>query len=83
MSQRKQIIKKIQSFGKKVLQIPSIEEIKNGKARIDSLRPISIESLLSRNSVKPIKSLFGPGIVDKTICIFGAGGSIGKELSRK
>ncbi len=83
VAERKQIIKKIQNYGKKVLQIPSIEEIKNGRAKIDTLRPISIESLLSRKSIKPINSLFGPGIKGKSVCIIGAGGSIGKELARQ
>ena len=31
-----------------VLQIPSVEEITSGRARIDSLRPINVEELLGR-----------------------------------
>tara|TARA_B100000900_G_C20581222_1_gene717623 strand:+ start:427 stop:2310 length:1884 start_codon:yes stop_codon:yes gene_type:complete len=82
-SKRIDIINKIQNYGNQVLQIPSIEEIKSGKAKIDNLSPISIESLLSRQSVKPIKELLLRGIKDKAVCIIGAGGSIGKELSRQ
>ena len=48
-----QIIKNLQENDMSVLQIPSIEEITNGKASIDNLRPITIEDLLGRDSVKP------------------------------
>jgi len=80
---RIEIINKIQNYGNEVLQIPSIDEIKSGKAKIDNLSPISIESLMRRESVKPIKELLFRGIQDKSVCVIGAGGSIGKELSRQ
>jgi len=64
-----------------VLKVPSLDELTNGKAQIDSLSPISIYDLLSRNNVSYIKELYGPGIKDYCICVTGAAGSIGYELS--
>ena len=64
-----------------VLKVPSLDELTNGKAQIDSLSPISIYDLLSRNNVSYIKELYGPGIRDCCICVTGAAGSIGSELS--
>ena len=82
-NRRRQIIKNLQSNDMSVLQIPSIEEITTGKANIDNLRPITIEDLLGRDSVKPNPNLLGPDIEDEVICVTGAGGSIGSELCRQ
>ena len=61
--------------------MPSIEEIADGRAKIDNLRRIDIEDLLERNVIEPIPELLQKGIKDKVILITGAGGSIGSEIS--
>ena len=66
-----------------VLQVPSVDDITSGRARIDALRPIAIEDLLGRESVPPNPDLLGPGIRDCVVCVTGAGGSIGSELCRQ
>ena len=80
---RRQIVDSIQQLGIPVLQVPSIEDIASRRARITSLRPISIEELLGRDPVLPKPELLGPGIFDKTVLVSGAGGSIGSELCRQ
>ena len=65
------------------MQVPSVSDITSGRASIDSLRPILIEDLLGRDSVPPIPELLGPGINGFSICVTGAGGSIGAELCRQ
>ena len=70
----------MQESGIPVLQIPSMKEITSGRARIDALRPIQIEELLGRDPVPPDPQLLGPGI-EATVCVTGAGGSIGSELA--
>ena len=80
---RRDILRRLQKYDIPVLQIPSIEEIAIGKAKIDNLRPISIEDLLGRDKVMPDPNLLGPGIKGQTICVTGAGGSIGSELCRQ
>ena len=44
---------------------------------------MSIEDLLGRDPVPPDPELLGPAIRDSTICVTGAGGSIGSELCRQ
>jgi len=79
----KVIIKKIQANEIPVFKVPSIEELTSGLANIDSLRPIEVEDLLGRGSVRPYKKLIEESINGLNICITGAGGSIGKELCRQ
>ena len=82
-SQRRRIVDALQPFGIPVLQVPSVEEITSGRARIDALRPIAIEELLGRDAVPPDPRLLGPGITDQVVLVSGAGGSIGSELCRQ
>ena len=82
-SQRRRIVDRLQDFGIPVLQVPSVEEITSGRARIDTLRPIAIEELLGRDAVPPHPQLLGPGIAGQVVLVSGAGGSIGAELCRQ
>jgi FlaA1/EpsC-like NDP-sugar epimerase len=82
-SRRRRIVDDLQELGIPVLQVPSVEEITSGRARITALRPIAIEELLGRDSVPPDPQLLGPGIRDAVVCVSGAGGSIGGELCRQ
>jgi len=82
-SRRRQIVDALQESGIPVLQIPSMEEITSGRARIDALRPIQVEELLGRDPVSPDPQLLGPGITGASVCVTGAGGSIGSELCRQ
>ena len=83
LSRRKFILKKLSKFDIPVYQIPLIQELISGKERINTLRPITIEELLGREPVLPLKELISKGINKKNICITGAGGSIGSELSKQ
>ena len=83
IKKRKQIIYKVQDLGFSILEVPSIEEITEGKAKIDSLRRIEIDKLLERDIVLPIPELLEKGIKNKNILITGAGGSIGSEISNQ
>ena len=82
-SKRSEICNNLQDNGFKVLSVNSLDEIVQGKVKIDSLKPINIEDLLCRDSVSSDPRLLGPGIIDKSVCVVGAGGSIGSELSRQ
>ena len=66
-----------------MLQVPSIDDLTSGRARIDALRPIAIEDLLGRDEVPVDLKLLGPGIRDAVVCVTGAGGTIGSELCRQ
>lgn len=80
---RRRIVDQIQSRGISVLQVPSVDDLTSGRARIDALRPIAIEDLLGRDEVAAEPQLLGHGIRDSVVCVTGAGGSIGSELSRQ
>jgi FlaA1/EpsC-like NDP-sugar epimerase len=80
---RREIVERLQEIGIPVLQVPSVEEITSGRARITALRPVAIEELLGRDAVPPDPQLLGPGIRAAVVCVSGAGGSIGGELCRQ
>ena len=81
--ERRRIVADLQCQSIPVLQIPSVADLTFGRARIDSLRPVSIEDLLGRDPVPPVPELLGPGLRDAVVCVTGAGGSIGSELCRQ
>ena len=82
-SERRRIVDGFQSLGISVLQVPSVDDLTSGRARIDALRPIAIEDLLGRDEVPADPQLLGPGVRDAVVCVTGAGGSIGSELCRQ
>ena len=82
-SERRHIVDQLQSRGIPVLQVPSVDDLTSGRARIDALRPIAIEDLLGRDEVQADPQLLGPGIRNAVVCVTGAGGSIGSELCRQ
>lgn len=82
-SQRKAIIDNLVPLKVKVQTIPDMEEILQGKAKIDELREVQIEDLLGRDPVEPNKTLLAKNIVDQIVMVTGAGGSIGSELCRQ
>lgn len=62
---------------------PSINNLVRGHARVDDVRQIEIEDLLSRDQVQPNGELLATAIHGKSILVSGAGGSIGSELCRQ
>ena len=81
--ERRYIVERLQGLGFAVFQVPSVDDLTSGRARIDALRPITIEDLLGRDEVPADPQLLGPGIRDSVVCVSGAGGSIGSELCRQ
>lgn len=82
ISERKKILENLTKLNIKVLQVPLIEELTSGKSRINSLKPINIEDLLGRDKVDSFYNLLNSNSLSgKNVCITGAGGSIGSELS--
>ena len=74
-TERRRIVDQLQSRGIPVLQVPSVDDLTSGRARIDALKPIAIEDLLGRDEVLSDSQLLGPGIRDAVVCVTGAGGS--------
>ena len=82
-SRRSSILNELQELDLDVLSVNSLSELVQGNVKIDSLNPISIEDLLYRDSASSDPRLLGPGIINRTICVVGGGGSIGSELTRQ
>lgn len=83
IARRKEIINSLTNLPCEVLSIPGIEDIVTGKAKLTTLNKVSIDDLLGREPVKPVKELLSANIEDKIVMVTGAGGSIGSELCRQ
>jgi FlaA1/EpsC-like NDP-sugar epimerase len=77
------VLERAAAAGVRVLSVPTLGEIGDGRVRVDQLRPIAIEELLGRPPVEPDPRLLSANISGKTVLITGAGGSIGSELCRQ
>ncbi|NOH70729.1 polysaccharide biosynthesis protein [Vibrio pectenicida] len=82
-SRRKQILDSLVHLSAEVLTVPDMQDIVEGKAKIDELKDVDIEDLLGRDSAIPDQCLMESNIKDKVVMVTGAGGSIGSELCRQ
>jgi FlaA1/EpsC-like NDP-sugar epimerase len=71
------------STGLPVVTVPSEDELRTGKSRIERLREIEPEDLLGREPVQLDDAGIAETVTGKTVLITGAGGSIGSELCRQ
>jgi len=81
-NQRKSILNRLSGCPVKVQSVPSMSEILEGK-ELGQLTKIQLDDLLGRDVVMPNPKLLSESIQNKVVCVTGAGGSIGSELSRK
>ncbi len=63
--------------------IPALQEILDGRLRIDSIRDVQIEDLLGRDQVFLNQDALRKFIQNQIVLITGSGGSIGSELARQ
>ncbi len=82
-SRRNKIVSTLESYPVHVHTLPSIDELAQGKVKIDDIREVEIEDLLGRDSVSPDPDLLHANITNKKVLVTGAGGSIGSELCRQ
>lgn len=82
-SKRRAVLERAAAMGVRVLSVPTIAEINDGRVNVDQLRPVAIEDLLGRAPVSPDPALLSANVTGKTVMITGAGGSIGSELCRQ
>lgn len=81
-SRRAEILRFLSERPVHVRTIPSLVELVEGTAGIDSLLEIDVDELLGRDSVAPMHELFET-VSGKRVLVTGAGGSIGSELCRQ
>lgn len=80
---KRQIIDKLSGISIQIKELPSLEEIADGKVTVSSMRKVDILDVLDRQTVEPDERLLQRNIRDKCVLVTGAGGSIGSELCRQ
>lgn len=69
--------------GVEVMTMPSINGVLSGKIEVNILKKVEVEDLLGREPVELDTDGIEEEIMDRTILITGAGGSIGSEIVRQ
>ncbi|MER2295058.1 MAG: nucleoside-diphosphate sugar epimerase/dehydratase [Desemzia incerta] len=64
-------------------QMPSLEDVMQGKLEVNQFREIDVVDLLGREEVKLDMNQLADKITGKTVLVSGAGGSIGSEICRQ
>ncbi len=80
---QREIVERLDSLKLRIKVTPSIADLVKGLARVEEVRQIEIEDLLSRDPVEPDPHLMSACISGKSVMVSGAGGSIGSELCRQ
>lgn len=82
-TRRKEIIQKFEGKDIVLKTLPGMGELVNGRVRIEDIRDVGVEDLLGRDPVPPFQDLIASCILDRSVLVTGAGGSIGSELCRQ
>jgi len=82
-ARRKEVLSKIAPLGVKVLTIPGMADVVQGKINLETFKEVGVEDLLGRDAVEPKPDLMHADIANKVVMVTGAGGSIGSELCRQ
>ncbi|HEX5371499.1 MAG TPA: nucleoside-diphosphate sugar epimerase/dehydratase [Aquabacterium sp.] len=82
-TQRKRALDLAASTGLPVVTVPSANELREGRSRVDRVRDVEPEDLLGREAVKLDESALSSLISGHVVMVTGAGGSIGSELCRQ
>lgn len=77
---RKQIIESLITLKVRVITIPTIQDLIEDRQNITQTADISVEDILGRDPVPPIKHHMEARTKGKVCFVTGAGGSIGSEL---
>jgi FlaA1/EpsC-like NDP-sugar epimerase len=82
-AQRRRAFELAAATGLPVVTVPSADELREGKSRVERLRDIEPEDLLGRAPVQLDEAGIADTLAGRTVLITGAGGSIGSELCRQ
>lgn len=82
-AQRRRAFDLASATGLPVLTVPSADELRTGRSRVERLRDIEPEDLLGREPVVLDEAGIAQTLRGKVVFITGAGGSIGGELCRQ
>ena len=82
-SQRRHILELCNLTKCKTKALPGIYQIIGGEVNFSTLRDVSVEDLLARDTIRVDNSDVLENMKDKTVLVTGGGGSIGSELCRQ
>jgi FlaA1/EpsC-like NDP-sugar epimerase len=80
---RRQVTEVCSRAGVRLLTVPSLDDIMQGRVAVSALRSIELEDLLGRNPVSMDDAGLRAFVGDSAVMVTGAGGSIGSELCRQ
>ncbi|MFN3913813.1 MAG: polysaccharide biosynthesis protein [Aquabacterium sp.] len=83
VEQRRRILELAAGTGLPVATVPSADELRQGRSRVDRLRDIGPEDVLGRPPVRLDEQAVSHLVSGQTVFVTGAGGSIGSELCRQ
>ncbi|BCT87675.1 polysaccharide biosynthesis protein [Acinetobacter variabilis] len=82
-ARKKEIIESFDSADVKIMELPGVTQLVDGKVKVSDIREVDIIDLLGRDPVPPKPELLEKNIKNKVVMVTGAGGSIGSELCRQ
>jgi len=82
-AQMRRIVDLCEASGKPVRTLPPLRDLGAGGLGVQSLREVSIDDLLGRDSVVLDWGGIQAGVAGKVVLVSGGGGSIGAELCRQ
>ena len=80
---RKRALELATATGLPVVTVPTADELREGRSRIDRVRDVEPDDLLGREPVQLDESALSSLISGQVVMVTGAGGSIGSELCRQ
>jgi len=81
--QRGVIIEGLRSLNVRIRTLPGLIDMTRGQVDYSDLHDLDINDLLAREPTEPDEAMLQEQVIDKTIMVTGAGGSIGSELCRQ
>lgn len=82
-AEESRLVEYCQTNGIKILVVPSIDEVIDGKIMKSAIREVKIEDLLGRDEIKISLKEIKENFSGKVVMVTGAAGSIGSELCRQ
>ena len=64
-SHRKKILNQLSKFPVKVMELPSVENIIDGKVTVNDIKKVDVEDILGRALIEPINELLSKNIANK------------------
>ncbi|MNJ41760.1 UDP-N-acetyl-alpha-D-glucosamine C6 dehydratase [compost metagenome] len=82
-ARRREILGYLEGFPLHVRSIPGFMDLASGRVKVDDLQEVDIADLLGRDAVPAQEDLLSHCVLNQTVLVTGAGGSIGSELCRQ